>query len=290
MTGYARLKRSTSIGEVTISIKSVNHRSLDLSVGLPGALDPFETAFRAALKRRLHRGHVEVRVSLERKTGAAPAAIDREMLDAYVTAFRAAARDYGLSGEPDLNAALRMPGIFADGATAELSEALEAELVGALEAAIDSLDRFREREGEGLAQDIAARQARIAELAATIEPLRESAVAALRARVEERLAELTIKFEPARVAQEAAVLADRSDIAEEVARLRIHTAELGKLIEKGGEAGKKLDFLLQEMQREANTILSKSANAGEAGMTITRLGLELKSEIEKIREQSLNIE
>jgi len=289
MTGYARLKRSTSVGEITVAVKSVNHRSLDLSVGLPGALDPFETAFRTALKRRLYRGHVEVRVSLERKGEAAPP-IDRRLLDAYIAAFRAAASEYGLSGEPDLNAALRMPGILAEAAAVEPSEALEGELVAALEAALDLLDRFREREGAGLADDIASRQARIAELASLIEPLRESVAAALRARVEERLADLTLKLEPARVAQEAAVLADRSDIAEEIARLRIHSDELAKLIDKGGEVGKKLDFLLQEMQREANTILAKSANAGEAGMAITRLGLELKSEIEKIREQSLNIE
>jgi uncharacterized protein (TIGR00255 family) len=290
MTGYARLKRATSAGEATVTIKSVNHRSLDLQVMMPAALDPFEAGIRAAVKRRLHRGRVDLRVSLERAAPAAGSEVDRELLDAYVAAYRAAAREYGLAGEPDLNAALRLPGMMSAATAVEFEEGFESELALAVDAAIDLLDEFREREGAALALDIAARERRIAQLASEIAPLRAAAVEALRARIDDRLGELALKLDPQRLAQEAAVLADRSDIAEEIARLVIHAAELRRLIENGGEAGKKLDFLLQEMNREVNTILAKSANAGEAGMAITHIGLELKAEIEKIREQSLNIE
>ena len=292
MTGYARLKRSTGLGDVTFSLKSVNHRTLDLHIGLPNALEPYEAALRAVLKKRLHRGHVELRASVDRPRSAAGAAVNREMLDTYIASFRALAAEYQLSGEPDLNAALRLPGILADssGAIGEPDAETENQLVEALHAAIDVFDQFRQREGAELAADMQARQAAIARLVDQIEPHRDAIVAALRARVHQKLADMELKLDPQRLAQEAALLADRSDIAEELARLRIHTAELKKLLEAGGEMGKKLDFLLQELNREANTTLAKSANAGEAGMALTHLGLALKAEIEKIREQSLNVE
>ncbi|MCX6590944.1 MAG: YicC family protein [Acidobacteria bacterium] len=292
MTGYARLKRPTGLGDVTFSLKSVNHRTLDLHIGLPNALEPYEAALRAVLKKRLHRGHVELRASVERPRTTATAAVNRELLDTYIASYRALAAEYQLAGEPDLNAALRLPGILADssGAIGEPDAATEAQLVEALHAAIDLFDQFRQREGAELAADMQARQAAIASLVDQIEPHREAIVTALRTRVNQKLADMELKLDPQRLAQEAALLADRSDIAEELARLRIHTAELKKLLEAGGEMGKKLDFLLQELNREANTTLAKSANAGEAGMALTHLGLALKAEIEKIREQSLNVE
>ncbi len=292
MTGYARLKRPTALGDVTFSLKSVNHRTLDLHIGLPNVLEPYEAALRAVLKKRLHRGHVELRASVERPRTAAAAAVNRELLDTYIASYRTLAAEYQLSGEPDLNAALRLPGILADssGAIGEPDASTEAQLVDALHAAIDLFDQFRQREGAELAADMQSRQAAIARLVDEIEPHREAIVAALRVRVNQKLADLELKLDPARLAQEAALLADRSDIAEELARLRIHTTELKKLLEAGGEMGKKLDFLLQELNREANTTLAKSANAGEAGMALTHLGLALKAEIEKIREQSLNVE
>jgi len=154
------------------------------------------------------------------------------------------------------------------------------------------LNAFREREGGEIAQEMRGHNGRIAAVAEEIDQIRAGAVAAFQARLSERLRELLkgVQLEPQRLAQEAAVLADRSDVGEEIARLRIHSAQLGALLDGGGEIGKKLDFLLQEMNRESNTILSKTGGIGDAGLKITDLALEAKAAIEKIREQSLNLE
>ncbi len=293
MTGFARLKRPTPLGEATFSLKSVNHRALDLQLSLPPLLDPFEIDLRNALKRHASRGHVELRVSLER-TGAGGAIVRRDLLDAYVSALRDAAAAYGLAAEPDLNAALRVPGMIQEAPPAEMTgaavESLRAALIEGVEACCGVWNEFRLREGGELALDMLARVASIQESAAALGPLRQSAAEALRKRLEERISELELKVDPHRMAQEVAILIERSDIAEEISRLTIHATQLGQLLQRGGEIGKKLDFLLQETNRETNTVLSKSANAGEAGIRLGDLALGIKTEIEKIREQSLNVE
>jgi uncharacterized protein (TIGR00255 family) len=174
----------------------------------------------------------------------------------------------------------------------ELDSSLEAVLAAAVEDAMESLTRFREREGAELGRIMLDRNQAIAEAAEKMERLRASALPAFQARLNERLGDLLkgAAVEPQRLAQEAAVLADRSDIGEETARLKIHSQQLGALLSGGGEVGKQLDFLLQEMNRETNTILSKTNGIGEAGLGITDLALAVKSDIEKIREQSLNLE
>lgn len=289
MTGYARTRKPTALGEVIFALRSVNHRGLDLHFNLPTILDPFEARFRAILKKRLLRGHVELRVIVERaRTGQA--SFNRELLEAYLSAFREAAEAHGITEQPDLNAALRLPGMIVEPTSSEPNEALENELVAGLEEACDRLNEFREREGSELTADMLARQQNMAAAAAKLEDFRASAVDALRKRLEERLAEMAVKVDPQRLAQEVALLADRSDIAEEISRLRIHVVQLHELLTKGGEVGKKLDFLLQELNRETNTMLSKTANAGEPGMAISEIALGIKAEIEKIREQSLNVE
>ena len=292
MTGFARLKRETPLGEAMVAIKSVNHRAFDLQMSLPAALDPFEIDLRAVMKKCAARGHIEVRVSMERQAGEG-VTVRRDLLEAYLTAFRDVSEAHGLAGTPDLNAALRVPGMLETNGVAAVTapdDEIRTAFVTALEACCESWNATREREGAELAVDMRARVRTIRELAASLNGLREAASLALRKRMEERADELALKLEPARLAQEIALLVERSDIAEEIARLAIHANQLDELLAGAGEIGKKLDFLLQETNRETNTILSKSGNAGQAGLAIGDVALSIKAEIEKIREQSLNVE
>lgn len=293
MTGFARARRSHAAGEIVVSVKTVNHRGLDIHIRGPEAADPLEASIRAIVKGQIVRGHVEVRVSLpgSASEGSAPQ-LNRPLLDAYMKAFQEAADALGIDDEPDINAALRAPGMLALREDAEPDAGISSGVLEALGEALAQLNSFREREGDEIATEMRKHNARIAEGAAEMERIRECAAEAFQARLNERLKDLLkgAQVDPQRLAQEAAILADRSDIGEELARLRIHSAQVAALLEAGGEAGKKLDFLLQEMNREANTILSKTSGIGETGLRITELGLAAKADIEKIREQSLNLE
>jgi uncharacterized protein (TIGR00255 family) len=292
MTGFARVTRETEEGKLSLSIRAVNHRSLDLHFHLPAALEPFESVMRKAFPAKVTRGHIDVRGTFMATGGEAVVQFNRPMLAAYVAAFRQATREFGLMGSPDLNAALRIPGMLADETLMELGSEFEAKLLASLDEALTILREEREREGEATATALREHSARIRVAVEEIERLRGIIVPTLQAKLQERLSELLggANVEPSRLAQEAAFLADRSEIAEEVTRLKIHHTRLLALLGNGGEVGKKLDFLLQEMNREITTILSKSNAAGETGRRITELALQVKSEIEKIREQSLNLE
>jgi uncharacterized protein (TIGR00255 family) len=293
MTGFARVRRPLGQGELVISVKSLNHRGLDIHIHASSAVDPFENSIRALARSRLVRGHVEVRVSLPAAAAdGSSIVLNRGMLDAYLKAFQEAAAAHGLPETPDLNAALRIPGMFADEKESETSAGTEEALLKTLGEALDELNAFRAREGAEIAAEMSAQNRRIGAAAERMEQIRAGASAAFQNRLSERLKELLngVQIEPQRLAQEAAILADRSDIGEELVRLKIHSGQLAGLLEAGGEVGKKLDFLLQEMNRETNTILSKTNGAGEPGMRITELALETKAVIEKVREQSLNLE
>lgn len=295
MTGFARVRRPFGDGELVVGVKSLNHRGLDLQVHASSAVDPFENSIRALVKSRVVRGHVEVRVSLPQAAadGNAPA-LNHAFLETYLKAFHEAARVHGVPAVPDLNAAFRVPGMFgeAESAAAEPAEGTEAALIEALGEALDQLNAFRAREGAEIAAEMRGHNEHVAAAAAEMEKLRVYAAGAFQARLAERLKDLLkgVQIDPQRLAQEAAVLADRSDISEELARLKIHSGQLAGLLDAGGEVGKKLDFLLQEMNRETNTILSKTNGVGDSGLRITELGLGVKAAIEKIREQSLNLE
>jgi uncharacterized protein (TIGR00255 family) len=293
MTGYARVRRPLGDGELTVSIKSVNHRGLDLQIQAPSVLDPLEAAVRAAVKTSVARGHVELRVSLPKAaSGSAAPAVNREFLGDYLRVFAEEAQRHGLASQPDLNAALRIPGMLTEAEQAPLPPETEAVLKEAVEEAIAQFNEFRAREGAELATELRLHNGRVAAAALEMEQLRVGAIEAFQNRLNERLSEILkgVQIEPQRLVQEAAVLVDRSDIGEELARLKIHSGQLALLLDNGGEAGKKLDFLLQEMNRETNTILSKTNGAGEPAMKITDLALGCKAAIEKIREQSLNLE
>jgi uncharacterized protein (TIGR00255 family) len=292
MTGFARVRRPLGDGELVVSVKSLNHRGLDIQVHAPSAADSFEAAIRAMVKSRLSRGHVEVRLSFPSDPGKGTLPWNRALLDEYVKAFREAAAAHSIDSQPDLNAAFRLPGMLGEAGESEPPAGAETALFDALTVALDELNVFRAREGAGIAADIRSNNDRVASAAEQMERIRAGATAAFEHRLNERLRELLkgAQIDPQRLAQEAAILADRSDIGEELSRLKMHSAQLAALVDGGGEIGKKLDFLLQEMGRESNTILSKTGGAGEAGLKITELALESKAAIEKIREQSLNLE
>lgn len=290
MTGFARVRESIGPVEATLSVKSVNHRGLDLHFYMPSEMDPFENSMRTAVKRAVNRGHVDIRVQLA-TSGSGPLGVDPVRLDAYINTFRAAAAKYGLNHEPDLNIAFRLQGMLTDSSVPELPPGFEAPLLQLLDRALEALNQFRLREGSELAAVMIERNNVIKHTAERLAGIRKDVMPAFQSRLRERLGDLLANtVEPQRLLQEAAILADRSDIGEEIARLKIHAAQIEELLSKGSEVGKKLDFLLQEMNRETNTILSKTAGVGETGLTVTELALGVKSEIEKIREQSLNLE
>jgi uncharacterized protein (TIGR00255 family) len=292
MTGFARVRKTNSDGEIVLSVKSVNHRALDLHFHLPPELDPFEAALRKAIKGRVARGHLQIHVSFTQAGEAAAGALNKPLLAAYLSAFQQAVAEFGLSGKPDLNVALRIPGMIRGDATPELKPEIEKVLIALIEDALETLNRFREHEGVVIAKEMRERCAIICDQVAKMEKIRSKATATFQKRLKERLQDLLrgASIEPQRLAQEAALLADRSDVSEELIRLKTHTGQVDQLLQVDGEVGKKLDFLLQEMNREANTILSKTGGLGELGLTITELALAAKSEIDKIREQSLNLE
>jgi uncharacterized protein (TIGR00255 family) len=293
MTGFARVRKITEDTEIVVSLKSVNHRGLDLHFHLPSALDPLENDIRGIVKGGVARGHVQINLTLGRLGGGA-AGLNRPLLALYWNAFREAAALHDLEGQqPDLNAALRIPGMLGiGGEDGEIGEALAKAILDTVHEAVAVLNTFREREGAATAQEMRQRCHNIGDLVARMDEIRAGAVPAFLKRLREKLADLLhgASVEPQRLAQEAAILADRSDIAEELVRLRTHAAQLEEMLAGHGEVGKRLDFLLQEMNREANTVLSKTGGLGDLGLTITELALAAKSEIDKIREQSLNLE
>jgi uncharacterized protein (TIGR00255 family) len=291
MTGYARVRKLAGERDLVVALKSVNHRGLDVHFRTPAELEPFEGAMRGAIKRHIARGHLQVQVWVAAGRTAAPVAVNQRFLETYIAAFRETATACGIEGQPDLNAALRVPGMF-ETAQEEPDPEMERLLVEAVEEAIGILNQFREREGAEIAAEMRARNATVLECAGRMEELRSRVAPELQARLTEKLAELTANpaIDPQRLAQEVAFLVDRSDISEELTRLKVHAGQLEQLLARGGEVGKKIDFLLQEMHRESNTILSKSSGAGATGLEVSDLALQVKAEIEKIREQGLNLE
>ena len=291
MTGFARVRRQVSGGEVTVSVKSLNHRALDIHIhtGLDLGID---NEIRTLIKRALSRGHVEVRIGYVKTKSDAAVALNRSLFDAYLAALVEAGAVVGKTPDVDLNAAMRVPGMVSLSGEYELMPADEHVILEALDEALKALSAFREREGAELKLAMLRHTTRVLEHASEIESIRMRATPLFQARLQERLGELLRpgNLDPQRLAQEAAVLADRSDISEETARLRIHSTQLESMLASGGEIGKKIDFLLQEMNRETNTILSKTNGIGDLGLKITELALGTKGDIEKIREQALNIE
>jgi uncharacterized protein (TIGR00255 family) len=297
MTGFAQARIERDGWSLRINLRSVNHRFLDLHLRMPDGFEVFEPRIRLAVRNRLRRGHVDVNVYYE-PAGPATVEVNREVAEAYMKALEELRGQFGVTAEPDLIALFRLPGVVAaPGVTSELQneetqERLGAQVEACLEQALGRLESMRRSEGQALAGEMQGLLTRIAETTAEIESLAQRVRPAFARRLEAKLSELlsTAQIDPARLAQEAALLAERSDITEELARLRSHVEQFRKLLAGAGEAGKKFDFLLQEMQREANTLLSKTPGVESEGLAITTFALEVKSDIEKLREQAQNVE
>lgn len=301
MTGFARHRGrvNESLGW-TLALKSVNHRFLDLHLRMPAGSEALEMQMRRLLKSALVRGHLEVTLTIER-ANQQMVEIDHALVGGYIAAFRAAADEYRLQESPSLQTILQLPGVFrgngqggnnmvADMRAAEM-EQVEASVLQSFAEAIESLQQMRTQEGASLAAELRAIVGRVAILVDRISALLEPTQTAHFERTSARIAALLGgAADRERLLQEAAILAERSDVTEEVVRMRAHVEHFLQLLDGGGELGKKLDFLLQEMNREANTLLSKTAGVAGTGTQVTELGLALKAEIEKAREQVQNLE
>jgi len=302
MTGFAQVKgevksqaeassAAQNNGQLgfALSLKSVNHRFLDLHFRLPSGTDSLEMQLRRLLKEKIARGHVEVTLGLDRSSSDA-FSLNRELVGGYIAAFRAASAEFSLASEPDLNAILRIPGAL-DSSNPSADEEIEAAVMARVEEALDRLNKMREEEGRSVERELRQRMAHLLEAGKNVQRHRgavlQNYVERLRSRIQELLGAGADKE---RVLQEAALLVDRSDIQEELIRLETHVQHFLGLLDEGGEVGKKLDFLLQEMNREANTLLSKTSGLAGEALNITEAGLAMKAEIEKSREQVQNLE
>jgi uncharacterized protein (TIGR00255 family) len=294
MTGYASLRGSVRDSVAfTLAMKSVNHRFLDLNLRLPSYCDSLEVQMRRMLKERLRRGHVEVTLQLERRSSAG-IQLNAGLLNAYMQAYREASESNGLAYEPDLNAMLRIPGMMtAESSGADDLAGLDVAVLSQIAPLVEKLNEVRSEEGAALVAELRASMLRLRAFAEEMVGLRNGVREAQFDRLRSRLVELTegVPVSEERLLTEAAVLAEKSDIEEEIVRLRTHVDRFVAMLVEGGELGKRLDFLLQELNREANTMLSKTSGAaGENSLRITELGLEMKAEIEKCREQVQNLE
>ena len=295
MTGFARVSgRVSDLLSWNLSLKSVNHRFLDLHMRMPAGAESLEMRLRRLLKEKVLRGHLEVTLNVER--GLRPSAhFDRDLLQGYIAAFRVAAEETQLEQQPDLNAIFRLPGVLTGETrfSEEEVQALEEDVAAQIDPLVQALNRMRAQEGAALASELGATMERLDLAVSQVAHMRQEVQKAYFERLSQRLSTLLNGngvIDRDRIMQEAAILAERSDVEEEVTRLRTHIQHFHSLLKAGGEMGKKLDFLLQEMNREANTLLSKTGGVSGNGSRITDLGLGMKSEIEKAREQVQNLE
>jgi len=294
MTGYCRAEAGEGGLSLSVGIRSINHRFLDTQVRLPAALEFLEPLVRRLVRERVARGHVEVTIALE-QAGSLELQLDRSLLAAYVAAYQTLRKEFGSSAEPDLVALLRVPGMVGarNGAMSpDESVRIQQVLERAAQQALKGLNDMRSVEGEALERDLRARLAQLQALGAAISKLSQAALASYRQQLENRVRELlgNVEVDASRLAQEVAYLASRSDVTEELTRFQSHLEQTRGLLEDSSPIGKKLDFLLQEMNREANTLLSKTTDVPEVGLEIARRAIEMKTEIEKLREQAQNIE
>ncbi|BDG08150.1 YicC/YloC family endoribonuclease [Anaeromyxobacter paludicola] len=287
MTGFGAGHGASGGEEIDLEIRSVNHKFCEVKARLPRELAVLELEVIRAVKDRLARGGVEVSIRRGAGRAALTPRVDAGLAAEYLRAFRDVGARLGLPGEVRLEDVLRADGVVSLEERTLDVEAARAAVAAALGGAIDSLTRMREREGEALEKDISSRLALVESFAARVEQLAPRSVEYHRDRIAERVSELTRGFnlDPARLAQEIALFADRIDVAEEVTRLRSHVAQMRGLMAGGDPAGRKMEFLVQEMHREVNTIGSKSQSAEIAAAVVV-----VKAEIERMREQVANVE
>src|SRR5436190_9601102 len=289
MTGYGKGMVNGDDFSVSVDLKTVNNRFLDIHLRVSSDLTSLETSIKRRISSRLSRGRVDVNVSIER-TAQIAYELNRPLIAGYVRALKEMQQDFEISGDLDINALARIPGALQP-ARNGIDERMIAALDEAVDQALDELEKMRQQEGEALRNELRDRVNKIEALVPTIENAAAGLADAYRVRLQKRIGELlnrggqVVEIDPSRLAQEVAYLADRSDVSEEMVRLRSHLSQFQEALDSPGETGKMLDFLLQELNREANTTLSKSTD-----LVIKEAGLAIKAEVEKLREQVQNVE
>ncbi len=289
MTGFGRGAVTESNFSVSVELKSVNNRFLDVSLRLSNEMQSLESEIKRLISGRLSRGRVDVNLQYER-TDEINYELNRPMITGYLAAMKKMQEEFGLSGEPDLNVIAKLPNVMISKKD-DLSEAFAFGVSTALAVAIEDLENMRSSEGEMLKRELASRLDEIERLVPLIQEEADSISEEYRLRLTKRITEMLAKSESqieldqGRLAQEIAYLSDRADISEEIARLKTHIEHFRTIMDEDKEVGKRLDFLTQELNREANTITSKTNN-----MVVKESALAIKSEIEKIREQVQNVE
>ncbi|MBQ4323700.1 MAG: YicC family protein [Clostridia bacterium] len=288
MTGYGRAQQATETRDITVEIKAVNHRYFELNARMSRAYLSLEDPIRAELRKSIVRGKVDLNLSVSRKEGDdTNVTVDRALLSQYLKELRAAAEEYGLKDDLTASSMLRLPSVVSTENGEEDIAEIWQEILPVLKEALSSFVSQREEEGKRLADDIIQKCEELNSFASRVEEhlpaLMEAYELRLRTRIEELLGERSV--EEGRILTEVAIMADKTAVDEELVRLRSHTAALKDMLEKGISNGKKMDFIVQELNREVNTLTSKIGD-----LDITRIAIEMKSLIEKIREQIQNIE
>ena len=287
MTGYGSAKGALEGWELTVELKSVNNRFLDCSVRLPRGFLFAEEAVKSAVAAGVARGKVDVFVTVDATGGDTVVAVNRPLAESYIAALRGLSESYGLSDDLTAATLARFPDVLSAVKKEADQEALGAALAEVTARALEELNAMRRREGERLGADMLRKLDEIERLVLLVEERSPETAAAYRARLEERLREFleNTTVDEARLLTETALFADKIAVDEETVRLRSHIAEFRAMLQEGSPIGRKLDFLLQEFNREANTIGSKCCDAA-----LARVVVDLKAEIEKLREQAQNIE
>jgi uncharacterized protein (TIGR00255 family) len=289
MTGFGRGAVNAETFAVSVELKTVNNRFLDVSLRLSGELAALESNIKRQITNRLSRGRVEVLLTYERTTEI-NYELNRPMIAGYVAAMKRMQEEFQLSGEPDLNVIARLPNVLLPKKD-ELNGEFTAGVESAINSALDDLEQMRENEGEILKTELELRlseiENRVPQIQSESDKVADEYLARLAKKVNDFLAksDSQIELDQGRLAQEVAYLADRSDISEEIQRLKSHIEQFRAIMHEEKDVGKRLDFLTQELNREANTIASKTNN-----LIVKENALAIKSEIEKIREQVQNVE
>ncbi|MCI8303716.1 MAG: YicC family protein [Lawsonibacter sp.] len=288
MTGYGRAEETVNGCTITVELRSVNNRYLDCNVRIPRLYLFAEEAIKARVQNAISRGKVDVFVTLD-STGAnkVQVSVNKPVADGYYTALKQLAEDYSLSSDISVSLLSRFPEVLLAEKAEEDVEQMARDICSVVDRALSDFDQMRTREGERLKEDVLSRAAVIEEKVSLVERRSPQTVAEYRAKLEARMNEVlsNTQLDPGRILTEAAIFADKVAVDEETVRLRSHVAQLREMLSRGGATGRKLDFLIQEFNREANTIGSKCSDIEIAGQVV-----DIKAEIEKIREQVQNIE
>lgn len=288
MTGYGRAVQTVNGREFTVELRSVNNRYLDCTVKLPRSVSFAEEAVKQAVKASVSRGKVDVFITIKSEGASdTKVSLNREVLSGYLEAMRQMVSEFGIRDDISVSTVSRLPEVFTVEKPEVDEEQLKADLMGVVAQALEGYDAMRCTEGKALDADLRSRGETILELVAQVEAGNGQTVIDYRTRLENKLKEVLANttIDESRILTEAAIFADKVAVDEETVRLRSHLQQMNTMLSGGGAVGRKLDFLLQEMNREANTIGSKCSD-----VRLARIVVEIKAELEKIREQTQNIE